>query len=121
MLDNNFRPPEFCTVAKDRPQNLIGTKLFGKEVAAMLRPELKESQKKPAFEIGGALLARIACGQESGEAGDYVLSEDDATCIQCGAPSGFYHLLGCESEECPKCHSQAISCQCSYGDSETWR
>jgi len=96
--------------------------LFGNyEPRPMLSPELKESQKKAAFNIGSKTLARIACGQESGEAGDYVLKEDDATCIQCGAPSGFYDLLGCESEECPKCHGQAISCRCSYNESETWR
>jgi hypothetical protein len=87
----------------------------------MLSPELKEAQKKTAFSIGGKNVARIVCGQESGEAGDYVLDEEDATCIQCRAPSGFFHLLGCESEECPKCHGQAIGCRCSYGESETWR
>ena len=87
----------------------------------MLSPELKESQRKTAFKIGGATLTRIVCGQESGEAGDYVLKEVDATCIQCGAPSGFYHLVGCESEECPKCQGQAISCRCGYDKSETWR
>ena len=83
--------------------------------------QLKDSQQKKAFQIGGVPFARISCGQESGEVGDYVLSEEDCTCIQCGAPSGFFHLLGCESEQCPKCRGQAISCSCRYDESETWR
>jgi hypothetical protein len=86
-----------------------------------LDPELRVSQKKKAFVIGGASVARIPCGQERGATGDFVLSEEDATCIQCTAPSGFFHLLGCESEQCPKCLGQAIGCRCTYDKAEGWR
>ena len=88
---------------------------------AKLSPALREAQKKKAFKIGGTLYPRVPCGHERGEAGQYVLSEEDATCIDCGAPSGFLHLLECDNEECPKCHGHAASCRCQNDRSETWR
>ena len=88
---------------------------------AILSPTLQEAQKKKAFRIDGKLYPRVSCGLERGEAGQYVLSEEDATCIECGTPSGFFHVLNCDNEECPKCHGQAASCRCQYDRSETWR
>lgn len=35
-----------------------------------------------------------------------------ATCGDCGAPSGGYHHPGCDMERCPRCRRQAISCGC---------
>lgn len=33
-------------------------------------------------------------------------------CDHCSAPRGGFHHLGCENEECPRCHRQAIGCSC---------
>jgi len=92
------------------------------------REHLQAAQAKKTFTIGGKARARIPCGYESGESGDYVLDSafeadgtDKSVCVQCGAPSGFFHLLGCESEQCPKCGGQALGCSCKYGPAEDWR
>ena len=33
-------------------------------------------------------------------------------CGDCGARRGHVHHHGCDIEECPRCHNQAISCEC---------
>jgi len=33
-------------------------------------------------------------------------------CSDCFAECGQYHAIGCDLEECPKCHKQMISCKC---------
>jgi len=39
-------------------------------------------------------------------------------CHDCQALPGHYHHIGCDWEECARCHDQAISCGCSLGDAE---
>jgi hypothetical protein len=34
-------------------------------------------------------------------------------CHDCGIIEGHYHHPGCDVEECPRCHRQAISCDCN--------
>lgn len=36
----------------------------------------------------------------------------DEPCHDCKTPSGGYHHPGCDSEKCPKCGGQLISCGC---------
>lgn len=33
-------------------------------------------------------------------------------CPDCACPGGGYHHPGCDNEECPQCHRQALSCAC---------
>jgi hypothetical protein len=33
-------------------------------------------------------------------------------CNDCGAAPGELHLAHCDMEECPRCHGQAIGCDC---------
>lgn len=41
-----------------------------------------------------------------------------ANCLDCRAPQGGLHHPGCDTERCPACHGQAISCGCRWeGDS----
>ena len=59
---------------------------------------------------GGVRYPRIRCGSEA-EVG----SEMDF-CSDCFAKAGQYHAIGCDLEECPKCHRQMISCGCAIDE-----
>lgn len=37
---------------------------------------------------------------------------DGRRCPDCSAKPGGLHHAGCDTEECPDCHRQAISCEC---------
>ena len=39
-------------------------------------------------------------------------------CHDCNVVKGGYHHPGCDVEECPVCHGQAISCDCVYESEE---
>ena len=75
---------------------------------------LRNSQRKKEFLIDDVAYPRIPCGYETGAFGDDILDPDDATCVRCYAPSGFYHLLGCGLEQCPICNEGALGCRCQY-------
>jgi hypothetical protein len=38
--------------------------------------------------------------------------DPDYLCIDCDAAEGELHELGCDTEECPRCGEQLISCGC---------
>ena len=74
-------------------------------------PEFKRSQAVRSFKIAGQDFERIVCGYERGNFAEFAI---DTECSNCGVPTGFFHLLGCDLEQCPKCKEQALSCFCSY-------
>jgi hypothetical protein len=41
-----------------------------------------------------------------------VLIGDPPRCHDCGVLPGRYHHVGCDWEECPRCHEQLIGCDC---------
>jgi hypothetical protein len=40
-------------------------------------------------------------------------------CHDCDALPGNYHHVGCDWEECPRCHGQYITCGCQLGEVES--
>lgn len=62
-----------------------------------------------AWEIDGIAYKRLRYGQEErfGE-----LGIPEVRCPNCGVTEGRVHDWGCDWEECPCCHGQAISCDC---------
>ena len=73
---------------------------------------LNSSQPIKQFRIGTEVYPRIPCGYETGSFGEDILDPDDATCVKCMAPSGFFHLLGCGLEQCPVCKEGVLGCGC---------
>ena len=45
------------------------------------------------------------------EDGDFT-PYSEIRCHDCGVPYGYIHHIGCDCEECPKCGTQLISCEC---------
>ena len=56
---------------------------------------------------------RIKWGDETRFRGiDSWPPDKDERCHDCGALPGHYHHPGCDMDECPDCHRQAIGCDC---------
>ena len=47
-----------------------------------------------------------------------VLIGDPPRCHDCCALPGNYHHVGCDWEECPRCHGQYIGCKCDPAATE---
>jgi hypothetical protein len=60
------------------------------------------------LDIGGELYEPIRWGREAG----YRRDLPPVRCHDCGVWPGGVHHHGCDCEECPACHGQAISCDC---------
>ncbi len=54
--------------------------------------------------INGTKVSRLAYGDNGEQA--------DGLCHDCGCKGGQLHHWGCDNEVCPKCHGQALGCEC---------
>lgn len=58
---------------------------------------------------GDAFIRRIPVGGK----GDFLEGADSSQrCHDCNATFGHMHHVGCDSERCPKCGGQLITCGC---------
>ncbi len=71
--------------------------------------QIAAAQEMPEYEIEGKRYSRIPY--------DYQMVNP---CHDCGVVIGQLHVPGCDMEQCPQCHGQAIACHCNYfpGDCE---
>ena len=81
----------------------------GDEVAAFWPDKLNAAQTKRTYCLMTEVL-RIPYGDEQGWPSDI----SNIPCHDCSAARGEYHVPGCDMEECPVCHKQIISCDCTY-------
>lgn len=66
-----------------------------------------------SYQIAGREYPRIRYGNEIEER-DWVakFARQGTPCGDCGVQPGEQHLIGCDLEQCPRCHGQAIGCEC---------
>jgi hypothetical protein len=74
--------------------------------------EFVESQLITSLKIDGKEFKRIKFGDEQSQYDVYKQSH----CGDCGVKEGYYHVLGCDLEICPKCGGQMISCSCNLDE-----
>lgn len=73
--------------------------------------EIERAQGRTHYPIDGEFFARIRYGDES-----FDWRADTRPCHDCGVIKGQLHVPCCDVEECPKWHTQALSCDCDLGD-----
>lgn len=76
----------------------------GMEVASFWPEKLAKAQNKKTYVVE---VPRIRYGDESWD-----WHAEDTPCHDCAAVKGEFHDPGCDVEECPVCHGQAMGCSC---------
>ncbi len=69
-----------------------------------------ESCGGPKIQVAGQVYDRVRFGQETENRW-----EDFDACPECGVSHGGLHHPGCDIEECPRCRTQYLSCDCGEG------
>jgi hypothetical protein len=77
----------------------------GVEVTPEWPARIEAAQAEIAYQIGRVWYLRIRYGDEG-------LPWPPLPCHDCAVRRGQYHVPGCDVEECPRCHGQAIACDC---------
>jgi hypothetical protein len=77
--------------------------------------QIADAQLLTTYELVGKEYVRIPYGSESEEA---AAAAHRGPCHDCEVAEGQLHVPGCDSEACPRCFQQAISCSCHSSPSE---
>ena len=72
---------------------------------------IEEAQQIRIYSSGGREIARIPYGSERDDWGAH-----KTPCHDCRVFNGELHVVGCDVEECPICHTQLLTCACPYDD-----
>lgn len=72
-----------------------------------VRREWEKSQATTHFVMEGERMPRVRFGFEENRM-------SLASCPECDAGAGSFHMLGCTVEQCPLCEGKAYGCSCSY-------
>ncbi len=78
----------------------------GVQVAPGWPARIESAQQIAEYEIGDVVYERIKYGDE-------INPWPPGPCHDCAVLRGQYHVPGCDVERCPRCHGQAIGCDCT--------
>lgn len=81
----------------------------GSEVIRWFPAEIVDAQFALTISVGGRSFDRIRHGSP-----ENVYGERDIPCHDCSVTKGQLHTSGCDSERCPSCLSQLLSCGCDW-------
>lgn len=70
--------------------------------------EIKGAQEVKTYSIKNREYSRVPYGSERQE-----WEAEKRSCHDCGVRDGQLHVPGCDVEQCPRCHGQAITCACN--------
>lgn len=89
----------------------------GVEVHKEHPKDILTAQRIIGFSDGKTEYRRIRYGEEVEMfTGDF--AKEGRPCPDCAVVPGQYHADGCDLEECPKCHGQALGCPSCSADFE---
>lgn len=71
--------------------------------------KIEAAQLDRFFSAGGKQVERIRFGD-----GTWTMPASEV-CHGCDVVKGQYHVRGCDMEECPVCHGEALGCKCLDG------
>jgi hypothetical protein len=75
--------------------------------------KIQAAQWQTNYIIGGEEYLRVRYGEEQDDWG-----ADKKPCHDCRVIKGQLHVVGCDGEECPLCHGQALTCDCPYEEKD---
>lgn len=81
----------------------------GSEVTRWFPTEIVEAQFALSIKIGERSFERIRRGTP-----EDLFGETDNPCHDCSVLKGQLHAWGCDSERCPSCKGQLLSCDCEW-------
>ena len=90
---------------------------FGQQMPRDWAEMLAESQLETQYRDTDGRYDRIPYGRESFIS---IANPENMPCRHCNTISGKLHEPGCDYEQCPKCNSQIMTCDCEFIGHE-WR
>lgn len=72
---------------------------------------ISEAQSQATYSINGNEIERIKYGSETDD-----WNAANQPCHDCRVFGGEFHVPGCDVEECPVCHEQILTCDCSCNE-----
>jgi hypothetical protein len=85
----------------------------GKRICPACGQDMRDAEScgGPLIQVTGRVYERVRFGQESGNRW-----EEFDFCPECGVSHGGLHHPGCDIEECLRCRTQYLSCDCGEED-----
>jgi len=85
----------------------------GKHICPACGQDMRDAEScgGPLLQVAGEVFERVRFGQESGNRW-----EEFDFCPGCNVSHGGLHHPGCDIEECPRCRTQYLSCDCGEAD-----